>query len=140
MRCVVVRNVLKSKQEASVNSDIDIKTISMAERDAKKLIDGATDDYEMIFRMRVSKELGIGIWDSYFNELSIYQLAFEAFLYAGLQEKQYGKDPEQEAEELVNLLKKDKDKDNMIMPSGFDFDDEDEEIIEMPLKDLSGLS
>jgi len=105
------------------------KIIKKAEKDARKLVlgDCNVNQIEMILRRRVSKELRIGIWNSYFDNINLYQLAFEAYIYVAEDERD-NPNKDVSKEELEDFIEQVKQK-KAVVPPGFEdmFDEENKE-------------
>jgi hypothetical protein len=93
-----------------------------AEKDAEdfltKQIDSNSGDQDitLMYKYIIARRLNIGIFDKYFDDLNIYQLAFEAYLY-GKESVLKSTTPEQRCEQkmLDDLLK-----DDVVLPPGFE--------------------
>lgn len=86
--------------------------IEKAKKKAEKIISGqgtTEDDIVMQFRFMLSQRYNIGLFDAYFEERTIDELAFEVFMWKELDRRN---DPEIQKEEAMAEYKKTLDKEN----------------------------
>lgn len=105
------------------DSEIEMSVINKAERDAEKYLSKDIDDVAFIFKKVIARRLNIGLWDKYFENLNIYQLAFEAYYYIKEELLNRPKTEDDFVEQVMNEL----ENEDLQLPPGFE-----------DLKDLMG--
>lgn len=118
-----------------------LKTIEKADKDAKRIVNGETDakDLELMFRIKIANRLSIGLYDTYFENLTLYQLAFEASLYMA-QDEMANQTEQERQEKAADILAKQINNKEVIIPPGFEGlgDSSDEEIFSIKQGDIHG--
>lgn len=111
----------------SLKGSTTARIIDAAKRRAKRMVDNKEMSDDMIIialRRRVASEIGIGIFDPYFEQLTLRQLAFEAYYYIHEQAKIHGTTAEEDLEKLKesieNIRNNPQQNESFVAPPGFE--------------------
>jgi len=102
----------------------DVKIINKAEKDAQLIVrDGfKPQQLELALRWTVSQERNIGLWDKYFDNLTTYELALEAYLISYFKKKMLNPEEytDEKIDEMIESMKERGKTGDFIAPPGFE--------------------